>query len=51
MYVLVRITLKNGKPTYKDQEVVLTPIQTIILVGKGEGSSVLIHKEDLKLKQ
>ena len=51
MYQLVRIVLKNGKPMYKKQEVVLGTIQNAILVGKGEGSSVLMHFENLRLKK
>lgn len=47
---LIKIKLTNGKPTYKNKEVVLGIIQNSILFGKGEGGSVLIHKEHLKFK-
>jgi hypothetical protein len=50
MYTLAKITLKNGKPMFHDREVILATIQQSVLVGKGEGHSVYIHKEHLKYR-
>ena len=49
MTTLIRITLKNGKPTHDGAEVLLGTLQGIILASKGEGGSVLMHREHLKL--
>lgn len=49
-YTLVKIVLKNGLPTYKRKEIVLTTLQKALLVSKGDGGSVLIRKEHLKYK-
>lgn len=49
-YTLIKITLKNGLPTYKNKEIVLTEQQRALLISKGENSSVLIHKKHLKYK-
>ena len=50
-YTLLKITLKDGKPSYNNKTVILPPIQQTILCGKGERGCIYIHKEHLKLEK
>ena len=47
---LLTIKLKAGKFMFRNKEVLLSQLQGSILAGKGEGGSVLIHKEHLNYK-
>lgn len=48
---LIKITLKNQVPTYKNKEVILSTIQDTVLRGKGERGYVLIHATNLIFKE
>jgi len=46
----VVITLECGVPTYLGKEVILTPLLSTLLAGKGNGGKIQIFKRDLKYK-